>query len=139
MKSAVDTFNARVDPAKAKTVGILVDDIQDDMSLMRLFTECKLLKRLRRQRRKGYSILSSGEEKTQDASDGELSVRRIKVLLEQAWHETDDRRKKDLLAQADLLESQLIAVYNARGRIVTATNIKRTIIRHKQHLQHNSN
>ncbi|MGA7279148.1 MAG: hypothetical protein WBW79_14515 [Desulfocapsaceae bacterium] len=115
--------------------GPKIDFTSGSMKMFRLFTKCKLLKRLQRKKRNGDNISMYFEETNQELQNRDLSIKRIKTILDAAFSEADASRRSHLLTQADLLETQLLFVYRSEGLIVTAHNIQRKIIRHRYRRQ----
>jgi hypothetical protein len=115
--------------------GPKIDFTSGSMKMGRLFTKCKLLKRLQRKKGTDDNISMYLEEVTQELQNRDLSVKRIKTLLDAAFSEVDASRRSHLLTQADLLETRLLFVYRSQGLIVTAHNIQRTITRHRNRRQ----
>jgi hypothetical protein len=102
------------------------------MSLLEIFSLTKLLSQ--------FKLIGSGDQKRETTArevldepvGEEITLKRIKHLIIEAYSALDDKKRVLLLERADRLEAHLVETYRAKGLKITADNISDTLEDHRR-------
>ena len=106
--------------------------IASKMSLFENFSLAKLLSRLKLIGSGNHTKEITVKEVLDEVVGEDITLKRIKGLIIEAYSALDDNKRVLLLERADRLEAQLVETYRAKGLKITADNICDTLEDHRR-------